>query len=48
MVNILLYHLLMNTALPCGMGAFAILCGCLSGWEHRLVFEKLFAAHLEE
>ena len=45
--NILTFHLLMN---PSGiwMGAFATLLWLLVAWEHRIVFEKLFAAHLAE
>jgi hypothetical protein len=45
--NILMYHLLMD---PGGiwMGAFATLLWLVVVWEHRAVFEKLFAARLEE
>jgi uncharacterized membrane protein YphA (DoxX/SURF4 family) len=45
--NILLFHLLMNPG-GIGMGAFATLLWLLVGWEHRIVFERLFAARLEE
>jgi hypothetical protein len=45
--NILLFHLLMNPG-GIGMGAFATLLWLLVAWEHRVVFEKLFAARLEE
>jgi hypothetical protein len=45
--NILVYHLLMNPG-GIGMGAFATLLWLLVGWEHRIVFERLFAARLEE
>ena len=45
--NILVYHLLMNPS-GIGMGAFATLLWALVGWEHRIVFERLFAARLEE
>jgi len=45
--NILAYHLLMNPG-GIGAGAFATLLWLLVGWEHRIVFEKLFAARLEE
>jgi len=45
--NILTYHLLMDPG-GIGMGAFATLLWFLVGWEHRVVFEKLFAARLEE
>jgi putative oxidoreductase len=45
--NILVYHLLMNPG-GIGAGAFATLLWLLVGWEHRVVFEKLFAARLEE
>jgi hypothetical protein len=30
------------------MGAFATLLWLLVAWEHRIVFERLFAARLEE
>jgi putative oxidoreductase len=45
--NILVYHLVMN---PSGiwMGAFATFLWLLVAWEHRIVFERLFAARLEE
>ena len=45
--NILTFHLLMNPS-GIGMGAFATLLWLLVAWEHRIVFERLFAAHLEE
>jgi len=45
--NILTYHLLMNPS-GIGMGAFATLLWLLVAWQHRIVFERLFAAHLEE
>jgi uncharacterized membrane protein YphA (DoxX/SURF4 family) len=45
--NILLFHLLMNPG-GIGMGAFATLLWALVAWEHRIVFERLFAARLEE
>jgi putative oxidoreductase len=45
--NILTYHLLMNPS-GIGMGAFATLLWFLVGWEHRVVFARLFAARLEE
>ena len=45
--NILMYHLLMNPG-GIGMGAFATLLWLLVAWEHRIVFERLFAARLEE
>jgi putative oxidoreductase len=45
--NILVYHLLMNPG-GIGLGAFATLLWLLVAWEHRIVFEKLFAARLEE
>jgi hypothetical protein len=45
--NILVYHLLMNPS-GIGMGAFATLLWLLVGWEHRIVFARLFAARLEE
>jgi hypothetical protein len=45
--NILVFHLLMNPG-GIGLGAFATLLWLLVGWEHRIVFERLFAAHLEE
>jgi putative oxidoreductase len=45
--NILVYHLLMNPG-GIGMGAFATLLWALVAWEHRIVFERLFAARLEE
>lgn len=45
--NILVYHLLMDPG-GIGMGAFATLLWLLVAWEHRIVFEKLFAARLAE
>jgi putative oxidoreductase len=45
--NILTYHLLMNPS-GIGMGAVATLLWLLVAWEHRVVFERLFAARLEE
>jgi putative oxidoreductase len=45
--NILLFHILMNPS-GIGAGAFATLLWALVAWEHRVVFERLFAAHLEE
>jgi hypothetical protein len=45
--NILLFHLLMNPG-GIGMGAFATLLWLLVAWQHRRVFERLFAARLEE
>jgi len=45
--NILLYHLLMDPG-GIAMGAFATLLWLLVAWEHRIVFERLFAARLEE
>jgi hypothetical protein len=45
--NILTYHLLMNPS-GIGMGAFATLLWLLVAWQHRVVFERLFAARLEE
>jgi putative oxidoreductase len=45
--NILTFHLLMNPG-GIGMGAFATLLWLLVGWEHRIVFARLFAARLEE
>ena len=45
--NILVFHLLMNPS-GIGMGAFAFLLWLLVAWEHRIVFARLFAAHLEE
>ena len=47
LLNILLYHLLMDPA-GIAMGAFATLLWLLVAWEHRIVFERLFAARLEE
>jgi uncharacterized membrane protein YphA (DoxX/SURF4 family) len=45
--NILTFHLLMNPS-GIGPGAFATLLWLLVAWEHRIVFEKLFAARLAE
>ena len=45
--NILVFHILMNPA-GIGPGAFATLLWLLVAWQHRRVFERLFAAHLEE
>jgi hypothetical protein len=45
--NILLFHILMNPS-GIGMGAFATLLWFLVAWQHRIVFERLFAARLEE
>ena len=45
--NILVFHILMNPS-GIGLGAFATLLWLLVGWQHRIVFERLFAAHLEE
>ena len=45
--NILVFHLLMNPS-GIGMGAFAFLLWLLVAWEHRIVFARLFAEHLEE
>ncbi|MGA9669889.1 MAG: hypothetical protein WBQ94_11800 [Terracidiphilus sp.] len=45
--NILLFHLLMAPS-GIGVGAFATLLWALVAWEHRIVFERLFAARLEE
>jgi putative oxidoreductase len=45
--NILLFHLLMDPS-GIGPGAFATLLWALVAWEHRVVFERLFAARLEE
>jgi putative oxidoreductase len=45
--NILVFHILMNPS-GIGMGAFAFLLWLLVCWEHRIVFERLFAARLEE
>jgi hypothetical protein len=45
--NILVYHILMNPA-GIGPGAFATLLWLLVAWQHRTVFERLFAARLEE
>jgi putative oxidoreductase len=45
--NILVYHLLMDPG-GIGPGAFGTLLWLLVAWQHRKVFERLFAAHLEE
>ena len=45
--NILTFHMLMNPS-GIGPGAFATLLWLLVAWEHRIVFERLFAARLEE
>ena len=45
--NILLFHILMFPS-GIGLGAFATLLWALVAWEHRVVFERLFAARLEE
>jgi putative oxidoreductase len=45
--NILLFHILMNPS-GIGPGAFATLLWFLVAWQHRTVFERLFAARLEE
>jgi hypothetical protein len=45
--NILLFHILMNPS-GIGPGAFATLLWLLVAWQHRIVFERLFAARLEE
>jgi hypothetical protein len=45
--NILVFHLTMNPR-GIGMGAFATLLWALVAWQHRIVFERLFAARLEE
>jgi hypothetical protein len=45
--NILTFHLLMNPG-GIGTGAFATLLWLLVAWQHRIVFERLFAARLEE
>jgi hypothetical protein len=47
LVNILAFHILMNPS-GIGMGAFATLLWALVAWQHRKVFERLFAARLEE
>jgi hypothetical protein len=44
--NILVFHILMQPG-GIGMGAFATLLWFLVAWQHRTVFEKLFAARLE-
>jgi putative oxidoreductase len=45
--NILVFHLLMQPG-GIGAGAFATLLWLLVAWQHRSVFARLFAAHLEE
>jgi putative oxidoreductase len=45
--NILLFHILMNPS-GIGAGAFATLLWLLVAWQHKTVFERLFAARLEE
>jgi hypothetical protein len=45
--NILVFHLTMNPG-GIGLGAFATLLWALVAWQHRIVFERLFAARLEE
>jgi putative oxidoreductase len=45
--NILLFHILMNPG-GIGPGAFATLLWMLVAWQHRTVFERLFAARLED
>jgi hypothetical protein len=45
--NILVFHILMNPS-GIGPGAFATLLWFLVAWQHRTVFERLFAARLEE
>jgi hypothetical protein len=45
--NILLFHILMQPS-GIGPGAFATLLWALVAWQHRSVFARLFAAHLEE
>lgn len=45
--NILLFHILMNPS-GIGPGAFATLLWLLVAWQHKIVFERLFAARLEE
>jgi hypothetical protein len=45
--NILTFHILMNPS-GIGPGAFATLLWLLVAWEHRIVFERLFPARLEE
>ena len=47
MFNILMFHLLMNPG-GIGGGAVATLLWLLVAWQHRIVFERLFAARLEE
>jgi hypothetical protein len=44
--NILLFHLTMNPG-GIGPGAFATLLWLFVAWQHRIVFERLFAARLE-
>jgi hypothetical protein len=45
--NILVFHILMQPG-GIGPGAIATLLWFLVAWQHRSVFERLFAAHLEE
>jgi hypothetical protein len=45
--NILLFHITMAPS-GIGPGAFATLLWLLVAWQHRKVFERLFAARLEE
>jgi putative oxidoreductase len=45
--NILPFHILMQPS-GIGPGAFATLLWALVAWQHRSVFARLFAAHLEE
>jgi putative oxidoreductase len=45
--NILVFHIVMNPS-GIGLGLFATLLWALVVWEHWKVFEKLFAARLEE
>ena len=45
--NILVYHIVMDLK-GIGLGLFATLLWALVAWQHRIVFERLFAAKLEE
>jgi hypothetical protein len=45
--NILVFHIVMNPG-GIGMGAFATFLWLVVAWQHRVVFERLFAARLEE
>jgi hypothetical protein len=45
--NILVFHIVMNPR-GIGLGLFATLLWALVAWQHRIVFERLFAAKLEE